>query len=101
MFTWVIYDISHSPTRTRVSEDCKDYGLVRFQKSVFFGEATREVVERLADSIRHRMRENPENRESDSVLIFFLCTSCLENKIVIGKKFDEDDYRKRSVFIIG
>ncbi|MBN2734809.1 MAG: CRISPR-associated endonuclease Cas2 [Methanomicrobiaceae archaeon] len=101
MFVWVMYDVSDTGTRTKISDNCKDFGLERFQKSVFFGEVTNNIVERLSKALTERMMERSEINESDSVLIFTMCTSCLEKKIVIGKEFDEDDYRKKNYLIIG
>ncbi|MBP2132411.1 CRISPR-associated protein Cas2 [Methanomicrobium sp. W14] len=101
MFIWVMYDIGDTHVRTKISEDCRDFGLERFQKSVFFGEATDGLMQRLAETLKSRMKERDEERKSDSILVFTMCKSCLEKKIVIGKRFNEDDYRKKNCLIIG
>ena len=36
-YTLVIYDITDDNLRNRVSEVCKDFGLMRIQKSAFLG----------------------------------------------------------------
>jgi len=46
--TVVLYDIPHDRTRTKVSNKCLDFGLVRFQYSAFFGQLTRNRREELA-----------------------------------------------------
>jgi CRISPR/Cas system-associated endoribonuclease Cas2 len=37
--------------RLRVADTCKDFGLVRFQKSVFFGEVTASTFERMGEAL--------------------------------------------------
>lgn len=46
--TVVLYDIPHDRTRTKVSEKCLDFGLVRFQYSAFQGKLTRNRREELS-----------------------------------------------------
>lgn len=46
--TIVLYDIPHDRTRTKVSEKCLDYGLIRFQYSAFHGRLTKNRREELA-----------------------------------------------------
>lgn len=46
--TIVLYDIPHDRSRTKVSEKCLDFGLVRFQYSAFHGRLTRNRREELA-----------------------------------------------------
>lgn len=46
--TIVLYDVSHDRTRTKVSDKCLDYGLVRFQYSAFQGLLTKNRREELA-----------------------------------------------------
>ncbi|HEY2249554.1 MAG TPA: CRISPR-associated endonuclease Cas2 [Planctomycetaceae bacterium] len=45
--TVVLYDIPHDRTRTKVSNKCLDFGLVRFQYSAFHGRLTRNRREEL------------------------------------------------------
>lgn len=47
-FTIVLYDISHDRTRTKVSDRCGDFGLVRFQFSAFHGRLSKNRREELA-----------------------------------------------------
>lgn len=46
--TIVLYDVPHDRTRTKVSDKCLDYGLVRFQYSAFQGPLTKNRREELA-----------------------------------------------------
>ncbi len=46
--TVVLYDVPHDRTRTKVSEKCLDFGLVRFQYSAFHGPLTRNRREELS-----------------------------------------------------
>lgn len=46
--TVVLYDIPHDRTRTKVSDKCLDFGLVRFQYSAFHGRLTKNRREELA-----------------------------------------------------
>lgn len=34
---WLLYDISDNRRRNKLAQICKDYGLVRMQKSCFYG----------------------------------------------------------------
>ena len=102
MYIWVMYDISVQKKRTRISGHCKDFGLMRFQKSVFFGETDRSAVTHLAGLIAESFDNTEEgDTEDDSVLIFTIGDHVLDNKVVLGKGFDEDEYRKPKVLIIG
>jgi len=51
--TVVLYDIPHDRTRTKVSEKCLDFGLVRFQYSAFHGPLTRNRREELGLILEH------------------------------------------------
>lgn len=44
---WLLYDISNNHKRDRMARLCKDYGLIRMQRSCFFGEIDREKMEKL------------------------------------------------------
>jgi len=51
--TVVLYDIPHDRTRTKVSDKCLDFGLVRFQYSAFYGQLTRNRREELSLVLEH------------------------------------------------
>lgn len=46
--TIVLYDVPHDRARTKVSDACLNFGLVRFQYSAFEGSLTRNRREELA-----------------------------------------------------
>ncbi|MBR1369672.1 hypothetical protein RJ53_09370 [Methanocalculus chunghsingensis] len=102
MFAWVLYDITSTPLRQRIADACLDHGLARFQKSIFFGELTTRQVERVGLRITELFNDFPadERTETDSILIFTLCDTCLTKKVVVGKAFNEDEYRKRAFVIL-
>ncbi|GAB7016234.1 hypothetical protein JCM10550A_16020 [Methanogenium cariaci] len=49
----------------------------------------------------HLIRRKKGDNEDDSVLIFTIGEQVLDNKIVLGKKFDEEKYQKRPALTIG
>lgn len=102
MFVWVFYDITSNKLRQQIADACMDEGLARFQKSIFFGELSTARMKKLGSQIEGRFRDYPadERTEADSVLLFSLCDSCLNEKIVIGRTFDEDAYRKQAFVIL-
>jgi CRISPR-associated protein Cas2 len=51
--TVVLYDIPHDRTRTKVSEKCLDFGLIRFQYSAFYGPLTQNRRQELALILEH------------------------------------------------
>lgn len=51
--TVVLYDIPHDRTRTKVSDKCLDFGLVRFQYSAFHGRLTKNRREELSLILEH------------------------------------------------
>lgn len=100
MLLWVIYDISDNSLRYKVCETCKDFGLFRVQKSVFFGELEADKI----DSIREKIEKvlNDENKtEHDSVLILPVCKSCLSKVLTAGRMFDAGLYTDQECIILG
>ncbi|NLZ30984.1 MAG: CRISPR-associated endonuclease Cas2 [Methanomicrobiales archaeon] len=99
MLVWVAYDISDNRLRTRIANQCKDFGLVRFQKSIFLGESDRSTLQLLTSSIRREMDGNAG--EEDSVVIGTLCGSCQKSVITSGKMINAEKYRRKMFVIIG
>lgn len=56
--TVVLYDIPHDRSRTKVSDKCLDFGLVRFQYSAFHGRLTRNRREELALILEQLVEKN-------------------------------------------
>ena len=91
LLLWVIYDISNNRIRTGISDACKDHGLFRVQKSVFFGELDLNGITALLYEITNIMDDEDKNEE-DSFLILPICRSCIQKKIAVGRKIDLDQY---------
>lgn len=99
MFLWLVYDITDNNLRNRVSEKCLDFGLYRFQKSVFFGELENEKMNSLAEEIE-QVLDHEDRTEEDSVLLSPVCAACLGKRLVIGKNFDIDIYAEKECLFI-
>lgn len=99
MFLWLVYDITANSLRNKVSEKCLDFGLYRFQKSVFFGELEQEKMDSLAEEIE-QVLDHEEGTEDDSVLLSPVCAACLGKRLVIGKNFDIDTYAEKECLFI-
>lgn len=59
MKVFVIYDIEDDRARTKVATACQDYGLVRVQFSLFFGELSRNRQEELTQRVRRLVGKKP------------------------------------------
>ncbi|MEM5807611.1 MAG: CRISPR-associated endonuclease Cas2 [Candidatus Aenigmatarchaeota archaeon] len=94
MFYWVIYDISDDRTRSKVSDKCKDYGLLRIQKSAFLGKITKNKVEMLISEI------SPLIKEKDKVFAVPACISCYDSKITKGH-FEDVKLYKNFIILSG
>lgn len=99
MFLWLVYDITDNSLRNRISEKCLDFGLYRFQKSVFFGELEQEKINELAEEIE-QVLDNEARTEEDSVLLSPVCTACLGKRLVIGKNFNPGTYAEKECLFI-
>ena len=100
MLLWVIYDISDNSLRSLVAEKCKDYGLRRVQKSAFLGELSRNSAEMLAIELEEILSDSRSVAE-DSILLLPMCDFCIKKIIVIGRDFDEEDFRDRGYAYFG
>ena len=90
---WVIYDISNNSNRLKVSEECKNFGLVRIQKSAFIGKMTKNTAEMLAIKCKEIIEKN------DCVFIIPSCSNCFSDKIILGK-FDEEKLKSKDFLIV-
>ena len=95
MLYWVIYDIGSNKLRTKVSNACKNYGLIRAQKSVFIGELTKNKADMLAISVKEIL-----GNSKDAVFLLPQCESCFASKIIEGK-LDEESVRKKDYLFLG
>jgi len=101
MFLWVIYDISDNKLRKHISEKCKDYGLERVQRSAFFGELSANATETLGIELEELFEKNKEKTAGDCVFLLPMCNSCISKKIIIGKSFDEGEFKHKFYTIFG
>lgn len=95
MLYWVIYDIGSNKSRTKVSNACKNYGLIRAQKSVFIGGLTKNRAEMLAMTVKEILGDS-----KDAVFLLPQCESCFASKIIEGK-LDEESVRKKDYLFLG
>ncbi|VVB66914.1 CRISPR-associated endoribonuclease Cas2 1 [uncultured archaeon] len=84
MLVWVIYDISENRMRSHVAKICKNYGLIRVQKSAFLGDLNRNESDSLALECEQAIEE------SDSVYVFPMCEDCNDRIRLIGAGFDRE-----------
>jgi len=85
MLVWVIYDISSDKDRNKIAKTCKEYGLIRVQYSVFFGNIPMNQIDELAEYSKELI-----DIETDAVFLIPITEQIFENKIIIGKQFNED-----------
>ena len=88
------YDISENRRRLKVSEECKNFGMERIQKSAFIGVMTKNNAEMLAIKCREMIDE------TDCVFLIPACKNCFSNKIIIGE-FDEEKFKDKDFLVVG
>ena len=94
MLYTILYDISDTKIRNKVVMKCKNYGLVRTQKSIFMGELTKNKAEMLTLEIKEF-----KFSEKDRIFVIPACDSCFTNKAIVGK-IEEDKIKDRNFVII-
>ncbi|MCX8190021.1 MAG: CRISPR-associated endonuclease Cas2 [Candidatus Diapherotrites archaeon] len=94
MIYWVIYDISDNNLRLKVSEECKNFGLKRIQKSAFCGFLSKNKAEMLAINCKEHIKS------SDCIFIIPACKQCFSNKIILGD-FNADVLKSHGFEIVG
>jgi CRISPR-associated protein Cas2 len=85
MLTWVVYDVSATPKRTKIAKACKEAGLYRVQKSVFLGSLERNQMDALALQCKELM-----TLEKDSLYMFPMCDDDFKKVTLLGQAFDKD-----------
>lgn len=90
----VLYDITDDKIRNKVVMKCKNYGLIRVQKSIFMGNLTRNKAEMLALELK-----NFTFQSSDKIFIFPSCNSCFDEKQIVGL-LDEEKLKDKDFIII-
>lgn len=94
MLYTALYDISENSLRNKIIMKCKNYGLVRIQKSIFMGELTKNKAEMLAIDIK-----TFQFKPTDKIFIFPACNSCFDGKMTIGI-IDESKLKGKDFIII-
>ncbi|MCL7388063.1 MAG: CRISPR-associated endonuclease Cas2 [Thaumarchaeota archaeon] len=80
MYTLVIYDITDDMLRLRIAEACKEFGLVRIQKSAFLG----RIDFQRRKGLRHRLKEVLGNNPGN-IQIFLICEADMRFREMIGE----------------
>jgi len=84
VLVWILYDISDDALRSKVAKICKQYGLLRVQKSAFLGRLEKNRFDELAERCRDLI-----NEDSDSVYLFPFCQEDFRQVKVLGQGFDK------------
>ncbi len=84
--TLVIYDIENDRVRNRISEACKDYGLLRVQKSAFRGQLNTNRREMLYQRLQQTL-----GQRAGSIHIYALCERDARATFVIEQTEEERD----------
>jgi CRISPR-associated protein Cas2 len=84
MRAWIVYDITQNRRRQRIVRACRDFGLIRAQKSVFVGIVDDSRLESFFARLRSEMDEN-----EDSVFVLPTDKRLIEEGKYFGKGFDK------------
>jgi len=84
MIIWVMYDIEKDRSRTKIAKLCKQSGLYREQYSVFLG----SLDDNEKDTLQLQIEEFIDE-ETDSVYIFPMSKTGLQQTILLGQAFDK------------
>lgn len=84
MIIWVMYDIENDRVRTKIARYCKQSGLYRVQYSVFLG----NINENEKDTLQLQI-EDLIDEDQDSVYIFPMSKTGLQNTVLLGQAFDK------------
>lgn len=88
-FYVISYDIVDNRKRFKASEALKDYGQ-RVQKSVFEAKLDAGTLSKLLARL-----QNIIDKDTDNILVYVLCESCVKRKQFIGLKIigEDEDFR--------
>lgn len=59
MMCLLVYDITDDRARSKVADDCLDYGMERIQFSAFWGNLSRTYQEELIRKVKKRLGKKP------------------------------------------
>jgi CRISPR-associated protein Cas2 len=83
MLVWIIYDIEKNKIRNKVASQCKGYGLIRVQKSVFLGTLNNNEIDEISLKCQELM-----DKKKDSIYIFPMCDDDFKKVKLLGQAFD-------------
>lgn len=81
MLIWVMYDISDNKLRNRIAISCKEIGLKRVQKSVFYGRTRMSLVTKFRASLNEAI-----NPQKDLVIVVPVTKKGMKKSWTIGMK---------------
>lgn len=84
MLVWIIYDIEKNKIRNKVAAQCKGYGLIRVQKSVFLGTLNNSEIDEISLKCQELM-----DKKKDSIYIFPMCDEDFKKVKLLGQAFDK------------
>lgn len=85
MLHWIIYDITSNKDRTKIAKTCQEFGLIRVQYSVFFGDIPTNKADEIAEISKELI-----DPITDAVFILPISEDNFNKKIIVGHSFDED-----------
>jgi len=96
MIVWVLYDIRKDKARSNVAKHCERAGLYRVQYSVFLG----TIEENDKDALQLQI-EDEIDVDTDSVYIFPMNKTELQQSALLGQAFDKDmvNDKVRQIFL--
>lgn len=86
MYTLVIYDIADDTLRLKVAEACKEFGLVRIQKSAFLGRIDSQKRKNLKHKLKEILGNSPGN-----IQVFIICEADMRFREMIGEPAGYED----------
>src|SRR3989338_9907869 len=85
MHILIIYDITKTKLRSKITSICFDYGLKRVQKSAFLGLTTARNQQWIIKEVRELL-DQKGNRREYNIQIFQLPVDCMRNRTIFYSK---------------
>lgn len=83
--TLVVYDIENDRIRTRIGNICLDFGMLRFQKSTFWGKLNSNRRKELYYKLKDSLKDSPGR-----ILIQPISIDDVEQRFVIANEKQEE-----------
>ncbi|MEM0992192.1 MAG: CRISPR-associated endonuclease Cas2 [Bacteroidota bacterium] len=81
MRVWIMYDISSNKLRHKIAKSCKQMGLKRVQKSVFYGQTKHSLLQRFQTASLALLSD-----KKDSILILPVTKKGMKKLSPLSKK---------------